>query len=161
MGGLVTIIVSVIVGKQVDIRCFKLIRVEALAFMDEILYTHRDAPIVAELVHSFFTSQAWPLVVFVVVGVPCMTVFDRELSMPYPVGWLVHLVDVDVTALTQRDHVLDTLIRIVAVDVVKREFVLVARSGVSFKPLFYGSTADHALLAPTVEDCLFKMFWSH
>ncbi|MDB2276413.1 hypothetical protein PM085_19675 [Halorubrum ezzemoulense] len=152
MGGLVTIIVSVIVGKQVDIRCFKLIRVEALAFMDEILYTHRDAPIVAELVHSFFTSQAWPLVVFVVVGVPCMTVFDRELSMPYPVGWLVHLVDVDVTALTQRDHVLDTLIRIVAVDVVKREFVLVARSGVSFKPLFYGSTADHALLAPTVED---------
>ncbi|MDB2245212.1 hypothetical protein PM076_14720 [Halorubrum ezzemoulense] len=161
MGGLVTIIVGVIIGDQFDIRRLELIWVEALAFVDEILHTHWDAPIVAELVHSFFTSQAWPLVVFVVVLVPCMTVFDRELSMPYPVGWLVHLVDVDVTALTQRDHVLDTLIRIVAVDVMEGEFVLVARSEIGFKPFLWRSTADHALLAPTVEDCLFKMCWSH
>ncbi|WP_271959595.1 hypothetical protein [Halorubrum ezzemoulense] len=90
-----------------------------------------------------------------------MTMLDRELSMPYPVGRLVHLVDVDVTALTQRDHVLDTVVRIVAVDVMEGEFILVPRSEIGFKPFLWGSTADHALLAPTVENCLFKVCWSH
>ncbi|WP_158298353.1 hypothetical protein [Halorubrum sp. SD626R] len=150
-----------ILGKQVDIRCLELSRVEVLAFMNEILYTHWDASIVAELVHSFFTSQGWSLVVFVVVLVPRMTMLDRELPMPYPVGWLVHLVDVDVTALTQRDHVLDTVVRIVAVDVMEGQFVLVARSVIGFEPFLWRSTAEYALPAPAVEDCLFKMCWSH
>jgi hypothetical protein len=90
-----------------------------------------------------------------------MAVFDRELAVPFPVGWFVDAVDVDVTALTQRDHVLDAIVRVVAVDVVQRKFVLDSGPRISFKPFLWGSTADHTRVAPAVEDCLFEVCRFH
>jgi hypothetical protein len=51
--------------------------------------------------------------------IPRIPVFDRELAMPLPVWGRVRLMDVNMTALTQRDYVGDTVVGIVAVDVME------------------------------------------
>jgi hypothetical protein len=57
-------------------------------------------------------------------SVPRVPVFDRQLSVSLPVGRFVHLVDVDVTTLTQRDHVGDAIVDVIAVEMMKREHIL-------------------------------------
>jgi hypothetical protein len=47
--------------------------------------------------------EPWPLVVHFMMRIPRISVFDRELAMPLPVWGRVRLVDVNMTALTQRD----------------------------------------------------------
>ena len=87
--------------------------------MLEIFDALRDPALIAEPTLGFVTGEPRAFVVLVVVFVPGVAVFDGELAVPLPVGWLVDAVDVDVTALADGDHVLHTVVGIVAVDVVQ------------------------------------------
>jgi len=75
--------------------------------------------LIAEPTFRLVTGEPRAFVVLFVVSVPSVAVFDGELPMPLPVGWLVDAMDVDVTALADRDHVLHAVVSIVAVDVVQ------------------------------------------
>jgi hypothetical protein len=135
--------------------------IEVLTFVFKVFDALWDACIVAEAPFGFCTSQAWALVVLGVVSIPGVAVLERELAVPFPVGWFVDAMDVDMAALTQRNHVLYSLVSFVAVDVMQREFVLPSRSKICVKPFVWGSTADYARPAPAVEDGFFEGCWSH
>ena len=79
-----------------------------------ILLAFWRAVVVAEQPFCLFTGNTRPLVVLFVVRILGVAVFDRELAVPLPVGRLVHLVDMDVTALTQRDHVRDAIVGVIS-----------------------------------------------
>ncbi|ELZ44912.1 hypothetical protein C464_12910 [Halorubrum coriense DSM 10284] len=87
--------------------------------MATILFTGWRPIVVAEQPGCLVTADPWSLVVLFVVSVPRVAVFDRQLSVPLPVGRLVDFVNVDMTTLAQRDHVGDTVVGVVSVDVME------------------------------------------
>ncbi len=66
-----------------------------------------------------------------------------------------------VTALTDWNHIFNAIVVLVAVHVMKREFVLVSVTKIGVEPFFWSSTADHAFAAPAVKYCLFEGCGSH
>lgn len=80
----------------------------------------RRALVIAEEPLGLYAVQPWPLVVRFVMGIPRMAVFNRELAMPLSVWRGIGFVNVNMTALTQRDHVYNAIVGIVTVDVMKR-----------------------------------------
>nr|WP_208627385.1 hypothetical protein [Halomicrobium sp. IBSBa] len=90
-----------------------------IGFVPEILDALWDSVFIAELPFCFCTGEPRAFVVLFVVSVPGVAVFEWELAVPLPVGRLVDAVDVDVTALADRNHVRHTVVSIVAVDVVQ------------------------------------------
>jgi len=157
------LVLTIVVGGWFlgDIRSLKLGGVEVLTFVFEVFDALWNTSLVTEAAFGFFTSQARAFIVLVIVSVPGVTVFDGELTMPLSIGWFVDFVDVDVTALTQRNQIVNAVISIVAIDMVQRQFVLDSVPRVGLKPFVWGSTADHALAAPTVKHSFFDMCWSH
>jgi hypothetical protein len=89
-----------------------------------ILLAFWRAVVVAEQPFCLLTGDTRPLVVLLIVRIPSVAVFDRELPVPLPVGRLVYLVDMDVTALTQRDHVGDAIVGVISVEMMERKLVL-------------------------------------
>lgn len=131
---------------------FEEVRIEILSFLYKVFNAHWNTAVVAEAFFCFFAGQPWAFVVLVVVLVPRIPMFDRKLAMPLAVGWFVDTMDVDVTALTDRDHILDAIVAVITVDVMEGEFVLCTI------PFFGAACTDDALFAPIVENFLFEIF---
>ncbi|MDB2291089.1 hypothetical protein PM085_02115 [Halorubrum ezzemoulense] len=100
------------------VRVELVIGVSDVSFVSEIRRTPGGAVVVSVPPRSFFCCQLWRLGVFFPVGVPRMPIRDWELAVPLPVRRLVYPVDMDMTTLTQRDGVRDSIICIVAVEMV-------------------------------------------
>jgi len=126
---------------------------QAAADLFETVLSYAGLPlrlgiVVTEEPPGLFAVQPWSFVVLLVVWVPSIAVFDRELAVPLPVGVLIHFVDVDVTTLRQWDHIGDAIVGIVAVDMMQGECVLVPRSRRGIKPRFRKPDTDQTLIAP-------------
>ncbi|AAV46482.1 unknown [Haloarcula marismortui ATCC 43049] len=67
----------------------------------------------------------------------------------------------DMTALTQRDHVRDAIVGVVAVDVVQGGLVLASFALGGVAPLFRRAPAHEALTAPCIADCLPEVIIAH
>ncbi|WP_167539328.1 hypothetical protein [Halorubrum coriense] len=94
-------------------------------------------------------------------GVPRVPVFDRKLPVPLSVGRFVHLVDMDVTTLTERDHVGDAIVGVITIEMMKREHVLPPLSLGSIKPAFRRPPTDETRTAPRVADGLSELVVAH
>jgi hypothetical protein len=68
---------------------------------------------------------------------------------------------VDVTALTERDHVGDVIVGVIAVNVVKREHVLPPLSLGSIEPAFRRPPTDETRATPRVADGVSELVVAH
>jgi hypothetical protein len=144
--------IEIVAGSGCGVGC-EIVWIKVLTFVFEVLDALWGAFFLTEPPYCFVTSEPRSFVGLFVVAVPGVAVFAGELAVPHPVWGVVDAVDVDVTALTQRDHVFDAVIGVVAVDVMQREFVLTPLTTVCLKPFFGSPSADNTGLPPAVKYC--------